>query len=274
MTTDRSTYVFGHSQSELGRLAKQGTFYAAATEDVMRRAGIGAGMRVLDVGSGAGDVALLAARLVGPTGAVLGVERSAEAVALAQARARACGLTWCLFTAADIGNFQCDEVFDAMVGRLILMYLPDPAATIRVLARHLRPAGIVAFQELYLSAATSFPDGPLFSKYLEWIIALFRRAKVEIDMGPKLFATYRNAGLADPAMSGVMQILNGTDTLGYEVFAAIIRSLVPLFERFGIATAAQLDVDTIEQRLRKESVDGGRIHVFPPLISAWSHVPT
>ena len=67
-----SPYLFGHSQSELRRLAKQGTFYALATEDMMRRAGITPGMRALDVGSGAGDVALLAARLVGASGVVVG----------------------------------------------------------------------------------------------------------------------------------------------------------------------------------------------------------
>lgn len=159
-----SPYVFGHSQSELSRLAKQGTFYALATEDMMLRAGITPGMRVLDVGSGAGDVALLAARLVGASGVVVGVERSAEAAALAQARAAADGLTWCQFIVSDVDNFTCDETFDAMVGRLVLMYLPDPAATIRSLARHLRPNGIVAFQELYLSAATAIPDGPLFAQ--------------------------------------------------------------------------------------------------------------
>ncbi|MGH4003263.1 MAG: methyltransferase domain-containing protein [Pseudonocardiaceae bacterium] len=43
-------------------------------------------MRVLDLGAGAGDVALLVARLVGPQGSVLGVEQSAEAVARAQRR--------------------------------------------------------------------------------------------------------------------------------------------------------------------------------------------
>jgi SAM-dependent methyltransferase len=269
-----SPYVFGHSQSELSRLAKQGTFYALATEDMMLRAGITPGMRVLDVGSGAGDVALLAARLVGASGVVVGVERSAEAAALAQARAAADGLTWCRFIVSDVDNFTCDETFDAMVGRLVLMYLPDPAATIRSLARHLRPNGIVAFQELYLSAATAIPDGPLFAQYLKWISELFGHARVEIDMGPKLFATYRRAGLSDPKMLGAMQIVSNVDPLGYEIFSAIVRSLSPLFERFGVVTARELDVDTLEHRLREEAMTGGRIHVFPPLIGAWSRIST
>jgi SAM-dependent methyltransferase len=173
----------------------------------------------------AGTVAIpgFSARLVGASG------RSAEAAALAQARAAADGLTWCRFIVSDVDKFTCDETFDAMVGRLVLMYLPDPAATIRSLAGHLRPNGIVAFQELYLSAATAIPDGPLFAQYLKWISELFGHARVEIDMGPKLFATYRRAGLSDPKMLGAMQIVSNVDPLGYEIFSAIVRSLSPLF---------------------------------------------
>jgi 2-polyprenyl-3-methyl-5-hydroxy-6-metoxy-1,4-benzoquinol methylase len=95
-------YVLGHSPAELRRLERQGAFYADFTQDLMRRAGIAAGMRVLDVGCGAGDVAIQAARLVGESGAVLGIDRAPEAVTLATARAQAAGLDWCRFEFAEI----------------------------------------------------------------------------------------------------------------------------------------------------------------------------
>ena len=61
------------------------------TEDVLRRAGIGPGVRVLDIGCGVGDVSLLAGKLVGPTGLVLGVDRSADSIDIAQRRATEAG---------------------------------------------------------------------------------------------------------------------------------------------------------------------------------------
>ena len=73
-------YVLGHSDPELNRLAMQSAFWGELTEEVFRRAGIGVGMHVLDIGSGAGDVAFLAARLVGPTGSVLSIDRSEDAI--------------------------------------------------------------------------------------------------------------------------------------------------------------------------------------------------
>jgi cyclopropane fatty-acyl-phospholipid synthase-like methyltransferase len=86
-------YVLGHSEDELRRLALQAAFWGELTEEVLRRAGIRAGMHVLDIGSGAGDVAILAARLVGPSGSVLGIDRSQDAVGRASARAAAEGLS-------------------------------------------------------------------------------------------------------------------------------------------------------------------------------------
>jgi SAM-dependent methyltransferase len=65
-TQSTSAYVLGHPDAELQRLAEQSAFYADLTEDAFRRAGLAPGMRVLDVGCGAGEVSLLAAATVGP----------------------------------------------------------------------------------------------------------------------------------------------------------------------------------------------------------------
>jgi SAM-dependent methyltransferase len=88
----QARYILGHDRDELDRLIYQARFFGDLTEEVLRRAGVGPGMTVLDVGCGTGDVSFLAARLVGPTGTVVGVDRSAEAVAVAERRAREAGL--------------------------------------------------------------------------------------------------------------------------------------------------------------------------------------
>jgi ubiquinone/menaquinone biosynthesis C-methylase UbiE len=83
---DERTYFLGHSDAEVERLALQNAFYRDATERCLRQAGLTSGMRVLDIGCGGGDVSLLAAELVGPTGFVLGIDRSAQAVTAAHRR--------------------------------------------------------------------------------------------------------------------------------------------------------------------------------------------
>jgi ubiquinone/menaquinone biosynthesis C-methylase UbiE len=127
-------YPLGDSTTELARLERQAAFFGDLTEDLLRRAGLDQGMRMLGIGCGAGDVSLLAARLVGPTGAVFGVDRSAEAVAWARRRATAAGVAWAEFAASELDQVEPPGAFDALIGRLILLYLPDPAAVLRQLA--------------------------------------------------------------------------------------------------------------------------------------------
>src|SRR4051812_37593575 len=86
-------YVLGNTNTEHERLTRQARSLEPYTERLFRDAGLGGGQRVLDVGSGVGDVALLAASLVGETGDVVGVDRDAAALAKARSRTSAARTT-------------------------------------------------------------------------------------------------------------------------------------------------------------------------------------
>src|SRR5215469_8577985 len=88
-----SRYALGHGADELDRIINNARYFGDLTEHVLHLAGLAHGMRVLDVGCGPGEVTFLAARLVGPEGTVIGVDRSPEAIGVAQQRAAAIGLT-------------------------------------------------------------------------------------------------------------------------------------------------------------------------------------
>ena len=169
-------YILGHDRDELDRLIDQARFFGDLTEEVLRRAGVGPGMRVLDVGCGTGDVSFLAARLVGPTGAVLGVDRSAEAVAVAERRARDAGLGNVSFVVQELSEVTVTAPVDALVGRLVLMYLDDPAAALGRLLEAVRPGGVVAFQEMDMGAVVCEPDCALFTTSGDRIVQTFARA--------------------------------------------------------------------------------------------------
>ena len=104
--TDSPTYVFGDDRKELARLQRQAEYFAKPTVDILKRAGLGAGVRVLDIGCGVGDVSLVAADLVGPTGAMVGIDQSGEALAVARARAASTGRSWISFEERNIASFN------------------------------------------------------------------------------------------------------------------------------------------------------------------------
>jgi SAM-dependent methyltransferase len=120
--SEAQDYPLGYSEEEARRLADQGALLEKLTDDVLQRAGLGAGMEVLDIGGGVGDVSLLAARLVGNDGSVLGVDRSSLSVETARRRVASQGVRNVSFKEADIATFETNQKFDAIVGRLILLY--------------------------------------------------------------------------------------------------------------------------------------------------------
>jgi ubiquinone/menaquinone biosynthesis C-methylase UbiE len=226
-------------------------------------------MRILDVGCGVGDVSLLAGRLVGSAGSVLGIDPSADAVKTAKRRAIAAGLHHVTFAACELDAFGTEHLFDAVIGRLVLMYMPHPAATLRLLGCHLRPGGIVAFQEMVMQGCRSIPEGPLFRRCLEWIMGTFERGGFETDTGGKLFSTFLAAKLPAPKMVSVSHIDGGAKSPVYEYIAETLRSLLPMMERLGVATDADVLVETLAHRLREEAIALRTCVTLPPLVGAW-----
>ena len=270
-----ATYTMGRSAGETERLIEQAHLYERVTLRMLRNAGVEPGMRVLDVGSGAGDVAMAAAQLVGPEGAVVGVDLNPDILETARARAQQAGHDNIEFIAGDACELELPRDFDAVVGRLVLMYLADPGAALKRFVTHLRPRGIVAFQEaeLTLYQAVPNPDTPLVSQLVEWGLEVFRRSGANIGMGLELQRVFTEAGLPAPVAHLEAPAGAGPDWVGYEFLQHGFTSLLPLIESFGIATAAEVDVSTLGERLQREAESSGRLIVLPPHVTAYARLP-
>jgi len=150
------SYALGYTTTEQDRLIRQAKQIEPILERLFREAGIGPGQRVLDLGSGVGDVSMLAARMVGPSGEVVGIERDASSIALAKARVAEAGFRNVSFTQADASQIVSDQPFDAAVGRFILMFLPDPAAVLQSLIKLVRPGGGVGVPGAVVASVSCF----------------------------------------------------------------------------------------------------------------------
>lgn len=266
-------YALGYTESEFRRLELQSQLIRGLTEDLFRRAGINSGMRVLDIGCGVGDVSLLLGELVEPAGAVLGIDRSADAVAVARRRAAAAGFDHVRFECAELDAFSTQDKFqdkfDAITGRLILAYIPDPAALLRSLRAHLRPGGVIVFHEALVADCRCIPEGPHFRQCRRWIFDTFERAGFDLDMGGKLFATFVEAGLPEPQMIGASRLEAGARSPAYEWITETLRSLLPMAVRHGVTNAAEANIETMAERLRSEST-ASNASIVMPMVGAWA----
>ena len=134
-TASSAEYVLGHTDRELERLSRQARLVGPITREFFIDAGIVPGMRILDVGSGSGDVAFLAAELAGDKGSVVGVDVAPAAILAARRRAEAQSLSNVSFREGDPAGMTFEGLFDAIVGRYVLLFQADATQMLRQLVR-------------------------------------------------------------------------------------------------------------------------------------------
>lgn len=271
VSTPGSDYVLGHSNRELERLHRQASLFADLTRDILIRAGLKEGMKVLDIGCGVGDVSLIAAELVTEKGIVAGIDPSTEALALARARLDALGKTWVQFSPGTVESLENVSGFDAAIGRFILIHLANPADALLRLRERLRPGAIISFIEFDLSTAMAYPPLPLLQQCMSWVGEVYRRMGRQSDMGLGLFSAFRAASLK-PKMIGLTRITVSDDAAGIDFLVESIRSLLPAIEKLEISSASQVDIETLKERLLQESASGDHCVFYPRLVGAWAHV--
>ena len=264
-----SSYALGSTSAEHERLIRQAARLGPITERLFRDAGIGPGQRVLDLGSGVGDVAMLAARLVGSSGEVVGVEQDAHAIARARARVVEAGLNNVRFVQCDLNQFAGDQPFDAMVGRFILQFVPDPLAILLSLSRLVRPGGAVVFHELSYAPCLALSEHlPLCFATVSLVREALQRSGANTEIGPALYRIFQEAGMPAPSMR--MEMPLGSDPDFTRWTYDLLSSLRPQVERFHLSLETLGDFDTLPERLQAEVGASKTVVPFVALVGAWS----
>ncbi len=262
-------YAMGYDDRERRRLQLQASIINPVTEQLLRRAGLSAGMRVLDVGSGVGDVAILAARIVGAAGSVTACDLDEKALAVLRERAASEGLANISTLAGDLHALALPHDIDVVTGRHILIHVPDPLAIVRLVSGLVRPGGVVVFQEYDFSVMhAGFPPTPLRDRTFEVFRDFFAKAR-HGNMGTRLPVLFAAAGLTDIDARAEYPVGPGVaESPYYEWFAESLRSILARAVAAGVPGASDVDIDTLEERLRAEGVTSAAATPAPTMVGA------
>lgn len=267
----RSGYVLGHGRAEQERLIRQASLLAPITERLFREAGIGIGQRVLDLGCGVGDVSIIAARLVGQSGEVVGIDRDASTVALARERAAGHGLRNVTFLQSEVESPTLPGPFDAIVGRLVLSHLFDRTAVLRWARRLVRPGGTVVFQEGSWAPTLAIAARlPLWSRLLSIIRETFVRSGLDPDVGLNLFAAFEEAGFRRPVIHLEVPLSGDGSIADLEI--ELLRTLSAAAREHNISLADLGDLSTLATRIHAERVEARAVVAFLAIVSVWCRV--
>src|SRR5262245_21217563 len=249
----RPDYPFSTSDHERQRLMRQAGVLAEATERLLHKAQIAPGMRVLDVGSGAGDVAFLARRLVGDSDEVIGTDRDSTQVSFANQRALSLGYCNVRFIESDFPTLALDRPPDAIIGRLVLIFAKDPAAAVAGVCRNLRDGVVVAFLEsnfTFDAPVLVEPRDSLAAKAVGWIAAGLKHAGVQPRLGMRLFGIMKIAGLEpNPQIESTFNVGQGPEGHLFPYLVDLVRSAMDSIIASGAATAEEIDIASLERRL-------------------------
>jgi 2-polyprenyl-3-methyl-5-hydroxy-6-metoxy-1,4-benzoquinol methylase len=268
----KDAYVLGHSEAELKRLATQARLIDPITRRFLVSAGIREGMQVLDVGSGVGDVAILLAGLVGQSGRVVGTDPARPAIDAAERRVRAASLANVTFRRGDPATMIFDKPFDAVVGRYVLQFIPDPSAAIARLSSHLRPGGVMFFHELDWDGARSSPSAPTYDRLCGCIRRTIEAGGAQIRLGANLASVFEKAGLSRPTLRLESLIASGPaaiDTI--HLVTDLVATLLPNMERMGLVKASEVALPSLVQTILAEVGAVGTL-VGRAEVAAWATV--
>lgn len=212
MTSSHSNdYVLGESDAELDRLARQHTAWAGPMAAWLDALELEPGMTVVDAGCGPGAAADSLLERIGPQGTLVGLDRSADAIATFQRRCDAQGHTNVRTAVGDIEDAALEPLglelgsVDRVLARWVLTFPPDPGRLVQSFARWLRPGGQLLVIDYDHEGVSLFPHSPGFVAVIRATRAWFESQGGDPWIAGRLPALYRAAGLELRTLEPVVQ---------------------------------------------------------------------
>jgi SAM-dependent methyltransferase len=262
-------YVISGGRSGFERLRVLSRVWGDTTESLLRSVGVGPGMRCLDVGCGAGDVSLFLASLVGPSGAVVGIDSDGVQLDLVRAECHRLGVTNVELVLQDMMQLEMDDAYDVVYSRFVLEHLPHPLEAVRRMWRAVRPGGLLIAEDGDFLADFCEPPHPGFDFWQYAYQETLRRHGGDPLSGRRLHSRFREVGIPDPRLDVVQHVyLSGEGKLMPYLTIERTRSKI-----IASGVATEPEVDQALTQLAALANDTTSAVSSPRLFQCWARKP-
>jgi ubiquinone/menaquinone biosynthesis C-methylase UbiE len=171
------------------------------------------------------------------------------------------------FNESNVNEILDEKSFDAAVGRFILMYLPDPVATLRSISQVVRPGGVIVFQEpTWVPVVAHLQALPLWFATAS-LIDKTMRVSANHDMGAELYHTFVEAGLPAPTVR--MELPMGKEPYLAQWYYDTLCSLLPQMKQLHTPIEPLGPLNTLVQRLQAEVAESKTVACWFASVGAW-----
>lgn len=234
-TIKKNTYVIGVGKEDEERLSLLNELFGKTSKNLLLKAGLTPGMRILEVGCGTGNMTKWIAKQIGDNGLVTAVDISHEQVKIAQENcSESNNIT---FITSSIFDLKHEMQFDLIYSRFLIMHLQNPFEGLQQLTRLLKPNGILVSEEATNSVTACYPESPIFRKYRELVMALFQKNNIDFDIGEKLYAYFRKLKFEDIHVNFVQPIYKEHQK---KIMLLLMNELRHRYIELGIATENEI----------------------------------
>lgn len=264
-------YFLGHSSVEQRRLQQQAMELAEESARLFDQIGLAQGSRAVEIGCGPqGCLELLSSR-VGPTGSIVGIEVSGEAVQLAReflSKRRINNVEIRQGHAAATGLPR--ESFDLATARLVLVNIPEPEKIVAEMAALVRSGGVVALHEADWVAHICEPPLPAWDRLIQALVAYSELKGIDLYIGRRIAGMLRKVGLVDVQVHPLIH-LYGPDHSRRPIFLQFVNNLRDRILTEGLISEAEFaeSIASLERHLD----DPETLVVSHLFIQAWGRKP-
>jgi ubiquinone/menaquinone biosynthesis C-methylase UbiE len=264
-TNQENDYIISGGQEGKSRLNVLSDILSSYTKTLLEKDGPISGKTFLDVGCGGGNVSLMAARMVGETGSVTGIDFDKEIISLAQKDAVKEGIKNITFEAISAEDITYNNQFDIVYARFLLSHLKSPMQVLQNMARNAKPGGKIIVQDVHFSGHFCYPPCKAFDDYLYYYTTTAKNNDQNPEIGSSLFQLFYQAKISDIKFETIQPSFNtgAGKWMAYLTMDKIKDTVI----KQGLANAEE--IEEVLAELEEFTKDEQTIISLPRIFTVW-----